>query len=617
MNEWINQVLLPILHGKMPDETKTKTLGGIALFSADIDKVKEYVFESSRLPEIRGASMILDDLNRAWPRKDYCSDDYRSPTNLREVFIQNGLPTSREKNDHEIDCIIYAGGGSLLALVPVILAETLKNEIETLYPSHTGAATISCVWQQILINENYNWNFPDMMARQNLLLRQAKEEKDPLPFFESVPLTRRCDSCQIRPAAFLQTVPDERWLCRSCRTKDMRSREHGGKKQWTREFAEELLSGSLECNVDIYLNGHEPNDRELDCIEGANDLNEIALASQDAKSIGLIYADGNDIGSVLENSKTIDDYRLKSGILHEAMRTAVFNALACDLQIERNIQRKCSDGDVKVDIHPFEIITIGGDDALLIVPGDRALDIAITLGRTFELELANHMELFNQKITLSVGLVVADCHNPFYFLRDLAEDLLKSAKKRNHERVSKAESPIEGTLDFLVLKSQTALSTDLNDLRSNFPWTIVSDTQRETAVLTFRPFTWSDLELLKYTAQAAKRRLPRTQLQALRRALREGRLSSTMFYRYQEARADDDFKMFLKWIDKKWRRGHTTCSPPWVKMEPKLGYDRYYTIWEDIWEVQDFAPKLNDEQWRELESQIQKEAEDEVSQCES
>ena len=44
--------------------------GGLALPSGDTDKSGDYVFESAKRPGIRGASMLLDDLNRGWPEDD-------------------------------------------------------------------------------------------------------------------------------------------------------------------------------------------------------------------------------------------------------------------------------------------------------------------------------------------------------------------------------------------------------------------------------------------------------------------------------------------------------------------------------------------------------------------
>jgi len=578
--EWIRQELNPILRGRcfVPSAEKNDRSRGTALLSADTDKIKEYVFESAKLPEIRGASMILDDLNQSWPSDGYHLKDSRPPSNLREIFLHHGLPTRRNKDDRQDDCIVYAGGGSLLALVPLDLADVIKADIENIYPRETCAATISCAWQPIAASDEGGIQFSELMARQSLLLRRAKEEKESLPFFEAIPYSRRCKSCQIRPAVG-QVPPDGDWLCHPCKKKSERSRNRGGKKEWARDFAEELL----DSNEDVYLNGHTKK-YVRENVNIASEIKKIAQASKDKKSIGLIYADGNDIGIFLDRSMDFGEYKKKSEILHEAIRDAVYKALKKNLKI------------TKIDdeaIHPFEIVTIGGDDAIIIVPGDRAIDISICIGMIFESYLS---EFRDPKVTLSLGLVVADYNNPVYFLLALAEDLLKNAKKKSRE--SERDNK-EGAIDFLVIKSQTTLSTDLSNLRAHYPWTIES--YGEKAILTGRPYTWSKMIDLRCTVQEIHKDLPRTQLQVLCRSLRKGRLAGTMFYRYQWARADNQRKDLFSKIEGKWG---VESNSPWIKLKPKNGQNRYSTIWEDIRELNDIIPSSNDTAWQKFMHQI-------------
>ena len=72
-----------------------------ALLSADTDRTQEYVFESAKLPEIRGASRQLDDLN-----------------------VQIGKMVKNEKGE-----VILADGGGLLAWVPLDVAADLVLQI--------------------------------------------------------------------------------------------------------------------------------------------------------------------------------------------------------------------------------------------------------------------------------------------------------------------------------------------------------------------------------------------------------------------------------------------------------------------------------------------------------
>ena len=101
IKRWTEQVLNPVLCGEFSLLVGKTDLpgGGLALLSADADKIKEYVFETSKLPEIRGASMILDELN--WGEKPTVENDV--PRNVAGVWQRYGLPDEAR---------IYSGGGS-------------------------------------------------------------------------------------------------------------------------------------------------------------------------------------------------------------------------------------------------------------------------------------------------------------------------------------------------------------------------------------------------------------------------------------------------------------------------------------------------------------------------
>ena len=92
-----------------------------ALLSADTDRTQDYVFESARLPEIRGASRQLDALNQQCGKR---------------IEEKGGT-------------VILADGGGLLAWVPPEQADGLVAEIETLYPEQTTVATITADWRRV------------------------------------------------------------------------------------------------------------------------------------------------------------------------------------------------------------------------------------------------------------------------------------------------------------------------------------------------------------------------------------------------------------------------------------------------------------------------------------
>ena len=149
------------------------------------------------------------------------------------------------------------------------------------------------------------------------------------------------------------------------------------------------------------------------------------------------------MGGYLEKIETPAQYRQFSERVFIALQKAAFDALAKHL----------SPTDKK--LHPFEIVSIGGDDLLLIVPGSKAFEVVHEIGRNFDREFDSHSKFANTgqdklrksqryvpeewlskqrkmqpAISLSLGFVIANEHTPIGFLEHLADSLLKSAKTR-------------------------------------------------------------------------------------------------------------------------------------------------------------------------------------------
>lgn len=536
---WQTAVLQPLFSEHPPPD---KLPGGLALLSADTDRTQTFVFQSPRLPEIRGASTLLDELNQQ---------------KLRAVLQEKNLPTGLITDDPP-GCIVYCGGGSLLALVPEVLANDLVKAIEQLYPQETGAATITAVYQPVTFaqvrgqavtpappaaslsdsqqkrmqNQAAANTIQQIMRRQALALRLAKQAKKELPHFETIPYARLCQSCGRRPAVDIQTgIPDEpeRYLCSVCAANNKKG--INDKSAWNNRFEE--WSGRHGQPLKI---------------EKARDLAAIGQAAN--KYIGLIYADGNGIGRWLEETTSLAAYSRRSQKLAEATQTAVFTALKTHLVH--------TDGTAD----PFEIITIGGDDVILIVPANVALPVAHAICRQFGAGMA-------EAVSMSAGVVIAQEDNPIYFLTDLVHQLLKNAKKRTAQiKRQNGGSPAEAAIDFMVLKSQSTLATRLQDVRQS-PYLMVETQQdNERCFLTGRPYTLPEIEKLLDHTRKIKSILAPGQLHRMRLEFRHGRLAGLFYYLYQRSRLERQpgVKKVLIQIEKAWgmtEDDDQKGAPPW------------------------------------------------------
>ena len=335
-----------------------------------------------------------------------------------------------------------------------------------------------------------------------------------------------------------------------------------------------------------------------ECVpDGPKDLSDIASSG----FVAFIYADGNNMGGYLENIKTPAQYRQFSERVFLAMQEATFKALA---KLEP----------IRIDgryVFPFEIISIGGDDLILIVPGDRAFEIAHQIGVNFDsafmsravYEKAGCPEKAQRyesqqwtstakkklpQFSMSLGFVLANEHTPIAFMEDLAGKLLKSAKSR--AKMLKTNFGYSGgTVDFISLKSLSMITSELGDFRKQ-----LYKTDKEN-VLTMRPFTLHELCGFVQTVQTLKdSEFPRSQLYQLRQSLDLGRQTSTLDYLYFRSRLGDGKGRTLKQeLESNWQGASNIVNGlgPWYQMS--TNQKRYETLLLDLIESYEFISESN------------------------
>ena len=571
IERWREDVLRPLLDGEEPTANPDE-LGGLALLAADTDRTQDYVFESAKLPEVRGASRQLDDKNEQ----------------IADLVRGRFHP----------DCVIYAGGGSLLALVPHLPADLdeLRSQIEAKYPTETGAATITADWRPVtaeMVCQGYpDGGFGGLARWADGWLRRRKEDKPPGPFYEVVSHAMRCRSCHFRPADPHVSLPD--WpLCEVCDGK----RAYEGRNAWFRRF-QQFLEKHPELANEHYYKNHDPFPRFPTPGEEEKspprwlpqDLSELSRASRARKGyVGFIYLDGDGLGDLFHAFGTASKYRDFSTQIEKAMKRAVMSALATHLHpagVQASEARaQVGEGPLPgewVWIHPFEIITIGGDDVWLIVPGDMALPVATAIVTGFRDAGLRHPD--NHKLcTLSGGVVIADDHNPVRVLRDLAKELAREAKRARRD----ADAEI-GYVDFHIFKSADMLDRTLAVLRRRYPYTF-PDGAKDLRLLA-RPYPADALAALWEKLQALRARtppFPTSQMHLLAESLLRGRHESSLFYEYQRAR---DTKGHFDLLDaalavaQKVDENHPI---PWQKLDDDR-YSYQTALW-DIAELYDFV----------------------------
>ncbi|MGH8613415.1 MAG: Cas10/Cmr2 second palm domain-containing protein [Gammaproteobacteria bacterium] len=466
----------------------------------ETQRVKGYLFASSILRETRGASLLLDQLNRTETRK----------------LLESYQGCSEE---------IYLGGGSgRILFESKDKAEEFAGRVRELYRQKTVNARISVEVVRRDKKENgQDESVPDWMARG---VRESQENK--LGRIEAVPMLagrwiRPCSSCGKEAARAIRSdIQGTHRLCTSCLYKRAKVRDfyHDDKRNWDISIPIPPLSKLRQRWPDFILTtlsetiARDCGKEKRICLP--QDFDQIAEHSKPSNYIAFIYADGNRMGDTIktmgqkfpDDASAKDAYRVFSQIVDQATREAAVRAV---LQHVPKTTR-CAESACFV---PAEFVLAGGDDLILVVPANAALDVAacfISLyqAKTIALqqEWIHQGEFFAPKgLTTSAGVVIAHASYPASQLMDLAGELMKLAKRKAADLES---NHLEGTLDFMVLHS--AGSEKIKERREKEYKTHSA----EGHALTERPYTATGAFKLLERIRALKRSdVPRTKLRAL------------------------------------------------------------------------------------------------------
>lgn len=514
----------------------------LALIAADADQIQAYVFESAKIPEVRGASALVESLNLE---------------GLEKVIHSFGLPN---------DVLVYQGGGGAMLLVPAIAADEVQRAIEEQFVTTTHVATITTVSREVWLRDLVKRDrFRPLRAAliQDLQIRKLQKES-PL-HFEWLPFARRCQVCEVRPASERSRMADRALLCTPCARKRLESRRQPLLKQFAQYLTSRVAEGDCP-----YLSQVPQETRDTPRrIQRAEDLSEIGELSH--KMLGVIAADGDDVGRILAELNSLAEYQYFAEKLYALSKGCVFAPLTEHLRAQKRITSNSEEW-----FHPFELIALGGDDHFLIVPANKAVYIAQAIAT--EWDGGKHKVVPPERSdiippTLSIGLLICPQTFPLYFMHQLAEQLLQRAKTAR----CKANAS-EGFVDFLILKSSGTPRTRAGQIQEAL-YRYPEGGGRGQAILqlTERPYGLSAFTQLVQTASTLKQAgMTRTQRHALARSLRLGRLRSTIdVLLYWARRSERDEKgrqirqCLMEWLERLQVESARPIAFPWRQDEQR------------------------------------------------
>ncbi|MBE9079035.1 type III-B CRISPR-associated protein Cas10/Cmr2 [Romeria aff. gracilis LEGE 07310] len=663
-------------------------------------KIKQYVFEASKLQDIRGASALLDRINLidlpAFFNQPPESQEFEPQFSKTRQWLDRNSPARddfQSLTDVLIpELIIYSTGGNILAFCPAAYVHELSNLIEKRYTEETLTANSCAVGETFrflelrfgllrdpieetfwlggyqkqaskdLVKAYYGEpepnpaaqferrkSFNELVGKLATRFNQRRSGHDQPaedrpsrrypPLFETHPYVRR-DGTDRRSAVYqAKNLPGSPWFSETTARKRLvgqKAKREDQSDAWYRQMGFDWEAGNVESWVQRYekfLADNPELKKEYnstgETLQEARSLREIGNASQGF--VAYIYADGNNMGGYIQNITTADSYQRFSQVVSEATEQSVYQALARhldphELQGINDAETQNRDGK---HVHPFEILTIGGDDVMLVVPANKALAISQTISEEFEqILLALDPSLTVQpepqpdqqtihryspsqarastcELSMSAGVLITAENTPIYYAENLTNQLLKSAKKKAKQLKQKHRYS-GGTIDFLVMKSVTMLTSKVSEFRES---ALVFGNSPKLK-LYGAPYTLHEVGGLIETAKALKAAdFPRSQLYQIRSLLERGKHTAMLNYRYFWSRLDNKAaqQQLKRAFEQAWCEARTNNGNlvPWMCVPSQKGKSTYETIWRELIDLYPFI----DEPKRQSETPAAAEAE--------
>jgi hypothetical protein len=441
----------------------------------DADHIRDYVFTTGRLKEIRGASEQVRRLT------DYDAT-YQAPT-----FTQFELQPWQQDAD---EGVIYANGGAGAVLFTTLeKAKAFCEELERAFRTQTASASLSAVWEAVPYSKFASRVEAESEA-QNRAAKKLARHKGSRPQNELIPsggVLRFCASDRLRPASSrIREVEGVLFASESTANKRYYNSQYRKRDKVIEGFFWQAFRSAL---VEQGVPEDGLNEWD-DSIQTSQDLGSLSAYARPKGYVALVYVDGDGVGKQLREAvkqQGFSGYQQFSRALSAAATTATARALAN--AYGSHAPHTISDPDDRKTKHrflPFEVITIGGDDIILLCTGEHGLAIAADICAQFQAEMVRTYYQQEQQAAIppfsaSAGVVIAHDSVPIVQLERRGRELLKSAKQ--HEG---------GGVDFHII-STPGLAAIRTVRKESY--------QFGTTELTNRPYSHADMQELLRSAR--------------------------------------------------------------------------------------------------------------------
>lgn len=396
------------------------------LLAAEADKIQDFIFRSSRLREVVGASQLLT---------RFCKE---TPLLL--------LATGRYGQDCSI-CV--NDGGSFRLIFADADQETAQGharrfgiDLAELYRMSVGSSL--SVADPVAIDGS----FQAANKAASAALRRAKEQRHGFGVTAHMPYVAFCASCGVELANRYGKLKSRRdtgrslYLCPTCQNKD--AERNSESEILLREFGRHYQEAA-ETSV---------APAAVEWADAAEDIAAFDLRGQNY--VAYLVADGNNMGEIF--GRCIDEKQLKQ--FSDELTATVSHCLA---EPAAHFRHQVPGSGNMAPVLP---LILGGDDLFALIPAPYALDFARRFCLAYETHVGELMKRHGLLLepgdlaqtalqsqgcpTVAAAVVICKSKYPYSLAHQRAEKLLEAAKQQSKSLAERGE-PLRSAVNFAVI----------------------------------------------------------------------------------------------------------------------------------------------------------------------
>lgn len=392
--------------------------GELAMVVGDARGIKRFVDGGNSLYEIKGGSILVEE---AFDEAVYGA-------------VLDVLPP---------ECVLFSGGGNIMLICPADLADDVACRMLDAFMGHVKGGcgfTVDYLRFGVGTMKTHSFGAVRTLAMRKLAYRKRVVGGGGEVYLGSV---KMCEACGERPAKHYVSERELHY-CEACMNKyDVGKSERG----LARVFDECIRSGKLSGVrlSDVVLN-------VMDFIAGCHPekIAGVTRGELEVPDVSVVKADGNRASEFLARSLSITELVEKNILLDKVMG----EVRSCVYDYAKRCGREFDEARLM-----FGEIYMGGDDLLWFVPGYLGIPVALVL-------ISKFYELTGGVLTLSVAVVNSNARRPVYSMMEVAEWLLKNAKKLYMQSYSDVEQCAKGYIDFEWLTAGSPGRDGMESLRA-------------------------------------------------------------------------------------------------------------------------------------------------------